>query len=484
MELKKMRKKFATDTNVLLLDPDAIEQFVGNDVYVFLKVIEECDTKKKGSTALAHAARTVTRKFKAWAQSVPSIKDSVGNPVPIELPGDIRVFFYDGRQPLWRDGQALSEQSDLSGDNTILEQLNALTSLIREQTRDEAREQMKTWDGFYPEPILVTNDAALYVRAKCLGFQAEGYESGKAKTPELFEPIKQMPLTFDPHPLFEGQTVYSDDVKILKNEYAMLGGESEGATSVLIKGVGNDHFVKTRFFEKKKVYGIKPINREQNYALDALLDPNIKIVALTGKAGTGKNLLALAAALQQTVEPGAIYDRVVVSRTPVSTGRELGYLPGDIDDKMAPWMRGVLDAVELLHNLSAPKTKGGKDPEHRTGAKVWQDLVDIGKAAIESPEHIRGASIAQTIFIIDEAQNMTPHEIKTFMSRISEGSKIVFLGDPWQIDNDYLDIESNGLSVMIDRAKQSPAARELFAHVHLEKTERSKVAEIAADIFN
>lgn len=490
-----MRKKFVFDTNLLLSDPDAIERFVGNDVYITVKVIEELDSKKKGSTALAHAARTVTRKLKRWASEAATQRDLAmpGSPLLVaKLPDDINVIFWPDRRPI---ENYVTTQPELSGDNVILEHASAINEYLKTNTRRVNSEIRRAnalknpyqqgattplpLDG-YEACILVTNDAALHVRALTLGFRVEGYESGTAKTPELFKETRVIDLVFDPTPLYNGTPAMSDEsVAIKQNEYALLKNEG---SSLLIRGIGNNEFTKTGYFEKKGVYGVKPINLEQNFALDALLDPNVPIVCLTGKAGTGKNLLALAAALSQVVD-GSRYERVIVTRTPIPFGKELGFLPGSLEEKMGPWMRGVLDAVEFLHNITHRKTAGGRDAEYRTGEKVWQDLVAMGKAEVQSPEHIRGASIARSFFILDEAQNLTAHEAKTFLSRMSEGSKIVLLGDPWQIDNPMVDIETNGLSILIDRAKASAAASQLFAHVNLTTTERSRVAALTTELF-
>jgi PhoH-like ATPase len=215
------------------------------------------------------------------------------------------------------------------------------------------------------------------------------------------------------------------------------------------------------------VMGIRPRNREQSFALDMLLDENIKLVTLIGKAGTGKTLLALAAALKRTIEDG-VYSRVLVSRPIIPLGRDLGYLPGSVDEKLNPWLQPIFDNLELLVGASSTK-RGLSLPK----------LIDDNHIQVEPLTYIRGRSLPHQYLVVDEAQNLTPHEVKTIITRSGQGTKVVLTGDPYQIDNPYVDSSSNGLTIVADRFK----GEELAGHVMLSKGERSELAELASNLL-
>lgn len=217
------------------------------------------------------------------------------------------------------------------------------------------------------------------------------------------------------------------------------------------------------------VWGVRPRNKEQAFAIDALLDDDVKLVSLVGKAGTGKTLLAIAAGLRKTTEEQH-YQKLVVSRPIFPMGRDIGFLPGTVEEKLNPWMRPIFDNVEYLMGLSSADKRAGRGAD---------ELIDMGMMEIEPLTYIRGRSIPNQFFIVDEAQNLTPHEIKTILTRIGEGSKLVLTGDPYQIDNPYIDSESNGLTYVVDRFK----GQSIFATVTLFKGERSELAELAANLL-
>jgi len=218
---------------------------------------------------------------------------------------------------------------------------------------------------------------------------------------------------------------------------------------------------------REGVWGIKPRNREQHFAFDALLDDRVKLVTLMGKAGTGKTLLALAAGLKRTVLDRE-FRRLVVARPTISMGKELGFLPGSLEEKLAPWMQPIHDALEMLGDLNMGH-------EHRRSG----DLLRSGHIVVEALSYIRGRSIANQFMIIDEAQNLTPLETKTIITRVGHGTKIIFTGDPYQIDNPYVDSSSNGFNYVVSRFRAEPIA----AHIELQKGERSELAELAANIL-
>jgi PhoH-like ATPase len=219
----------------------------------------------------------------------------------------------------------------------------------------------------------------------------------------------------------------------------------------------------------KEAWRVVPHNREQFFALDALLNDSIQLVTLVGKAGTGKTLLAIAASLFKTVDEN-VYNRVLVSRPTLPMGKDIGYLPGTIEEKLTPWMYPIADNVELIMR---------NDGRNRGHTRGFKELVDMGILVIEPLTYIRGRSIHQQFVIIDEAQNLTPHEIKTIITRVGDASKIVVTGDPYQIDNPYVDSSSNGLTYLVERFKEQPIA----AHITLTKGERSKLSELAANLL-
>jgi PhoH-like ATPase len=221
--------------------------------------------------------------------------------------------------------------------------------------------------------------------------------------------------------------------------------------------------------QKEGVWGVRPRNREQSYTLDLLLNDEVKLVTVVGKAGTGKTLLAIAAGLHKITEEG-LYQKLLVSRPVFPLGRDIGYLPGDVEQKLNPWMQPIYDNVEFLMNLSRADKKAGRG---------YHELIDLGILEIEPLTYIRGRSIPNQFIIVDEAQNLTPHEVKTIVSRVGEGTKIVLTGDPFQIDNPYVDSTNNGLVHVVNRFRQE----KLAGHITLTKGERSALAELAANLL-
>ncbi len=251
------------------------------------------------------------------------------------------------------------------------------------------------------------------------------------------------------------------------NEYCTLNDDAKSKRAVLTKVDPTGRKLIPILDCREGVWGIKPRNREQHFALDALLDDRIKLVTLMGKAGTGKTLLAMATGLKRTVMDRE-YRRLVVARPTISMGKELGFLPGSLEEKLSPWMQPIHDALELLSDLNM-----GQD--HRRSA----DLMRSGTIVVEALSYIRGRSIANQFMVIDEAQNLTPLEVKTIITRVGNGTKVVFTGDPYQIDNPYVDSSSNGFNYIISKFREHSIA----AHIELQKGERSELAELAADIL-
>ncbi len=317
--------------------------------------------------------------------------------------------------------------------------------------------------------FLVSKDINLRMKAKSIGVQAEDYETGKVKDIGELYTGKNMIENVDP-----GQVdrIYREGAipagELLKgrdpmpNEYFIIRNGTKSALTSYQKHSGLLHVV-----EKKKAYGIHPRNAEQTFSLDALMNNDVKLVTLAGKSGTGKTLMALAAALEKRNS----YKQILLARPIIPlSNRDIGYLPGDIKSKLDPYMQPLFD------NLSVIKNQFDEDTQDY---RRISDMVNNEKLLIMALAYIRGRSLSKVFFIVDEAQNLTPHEVKTIITRAGEGTKIVFTGDPYQIDTPYLDSRSNGLTYLIDKMK----GQEIYAHVTMEKGERSQLAEIASDLL-
>jgi PhoH-like ATPase len=322
-------------------------------------------------------------------------------------------------------------------------------------------------DGGRPT-VFVTMDTNLRIRADALGMMAETYENQRVEAERLDTGIKEMELDGEEIDRFfqEGR------IKPLSN------GLSANVCVLLRDRANASHTALGRFDAQKKeivalrtpregVMGVRPRNKEQSHAFDLLLDENIRLVTLVGKAGTGKTLLALAAGLKRTVDDG-IYSRMLVSRPVMPLGRDIGFLPGDVDEKLNPWMQPIFDNLEFLFSSGTKK-----------GPRAYAELLESGQLQVEPLTYIRGRSLPSQYMIVDEAQNLTPHEVKTIITRSGDGTKIVLTGDPGQIDNPYVDSASNGLTIAADTFRGEKCA----AHIVLSKGERSELAELAANLL-
>lgn len=439
-----MKKNFLLDTNVLLHDPNCLVSFQDNNVLIPIEVIEEIDRFKRESTELGRNARTVSRMLDGWRARGP-LSDGV------QLPGGglFRIVFENKALTGTPTGvNGLSR----SADNLIL----ARALNVRES-----------------EPglplVVVTKDINLRLKADAVGLPAEDYETDRVQLSELYSGIieKQATPTLLAKFKSDQELPLPEGTGYRPNEYVVLVDEANPKRSLLTKvDLAGSRLVPI-LDSRDGVWGIKPRNREQHFALDALLDDRIKLVTLMGKAGTGKTLIALAAGLRKTVVDRE-FRRVLVARPTVSMGKEIGFLPGTLEEKLGPWMQPIHDALELLSDLNMGQ-------ESRRSA----DLMRNGNIVVEALSYIRGRSIPHQFMIIDEAQNLTPLEVKTIVTRVGQGTKIVFTGDPWQIDNPYVDSSSNGFVYLIDRLRGQP----LTAHVQMEKGERSELAELAANLL-
>jgi PhoH-like ATPase len=319
--------------------------------------------------------------------------------------------------------------------------------------------------------IFVTKDSNLRIKADAIGLIAEDYESDKVDIQDLYSGTRTIEVAPDAVDRFYGQGWLEAPVNdMAPNEFITIVDSANPNHSAICRNdPANARIVPVRKVPKEGIWSLFPRNREQSFALDVLMDDSIKLVTLVGKAGTGKTLLAIAAGLHKTAEEN-IYNRLLVSRPVFPMGKDLGFLPGDIEEKLTPWMQPIFDNVELLIS--------GHESEKRH-SKGYKELMAMGLLDIEPLTYIRGRSIPNQYLIVDEAQNLTPHEIKTIVTRVGDGTKIVLTGDPYQIDNPYVDSSSNGLTYLVEKFK----GEKIAAHVTLTRGERSELAELAANLL-
>ena len=437
-------KLFVLDTNVILHDSNCLRAFADNDVAIPITVIEELDRFKRGSDDIHFHARQFLR-------ALDDISGDVVSEQGVELgPGLGRARVVVRRE---FDDQLRDTFLEQTADHRILN-----TTLFLSKIEAERR------------VILVTKDTNLRMKAKSLGLVAQDYEADKVRN------IQE---------LYTGKRVVEGLPGALITEFYRNTGRIESSRLDAIEDpVANENFVirngsksvlavyreEDESFErvpKIKAFGVQARNAEQSFAIRALTDDAIQLVTLLGTAGTGKTLLALAAAL----ECNERYRQILLARPIVPlSNRDLGFLPGDIDAKIAPYMQPLYDNLAVIRSFFAPGERG---------ARQLTELEQSSKLVITPLPYIRGRSLQRSYFIVDEAQNLTPHEVKTIITRAGEGTKVVLTGDIHQIDQPYLDARSNGLSYVVNRMAGQP----LYAHVMLEKGERSKLAEIAGDLL-
>ena len=434
-------KNYILDTNVLLHDPNSILAFKGNNVLIPIEVIEEIDRFKRESSELGQNARTVSRTLDALRA-----KGHLNKGVKLENGGILRIIFHENN----------GQNGSPFGNNTVDSRIVGLSLAVHKA------------DSKTPS-ILVTKDINLRIKADTLGLPAEDYETDRVLLTELYTGMIEITVSAEKMSRFrvEGELDLNGHGTYFPNEYCTLMEETNPKRTALTKVDASGVKVVPILDCRDGVWGIKPRNREQHFAFDALLDDRIKLVTLMGKAGTGKTLMAMAAGLKRTVLDRE-FRRLVVARPTVSMGRELGFLPGSLEEKLNPWMQPIHDALELLSDLNM-----GSDHRRST------DLMRSGTIVVEALSYIRGRSIAHQFMVIDEAQNLTPLEVKTIITRVGQGTKIIFTGDPYQIDNPYVDSSSNGFNYIISKFRDQTIA----AHIELQKGERSELAELAANIL-
>ena len=441
---KKKRKIFVIDTNVILHDYTSIYNFQENDIVIPIHVLEELDKFKKGNDLINYHAREFTRELD-------------------KLSGD---SLFNGGVSLGKKRGKLSIETGKSFSDAIKEsfpedtpdhRILAIAEYVKLKNKDS-------------DVVFISKDINLRMKAKAINILSQDYYNDKVinidelyksiNTIEEVDPelIKKM---YDSH---EGIPVQDFKLKLKPkgNVYNILKSVKSSALSYY-----NPFKEQIERVEKQRAYSIEPRNAEQTFSLHALMNPEILLVALTGKAGTGKTLLALAAALHQR----KLYDQIFLARPIVPlSNRDLGYLPGDVKEKIGPYMQPLFDNLGVIKNKYKPESKEYKNIE---------EMQKTEKLIITPLAYIRGRSLSNVFFIVDEAQNLTPHEIKTIITRAGEGTKMIFTGDIEQIDSPYLDSKSNGLTYLTDKMK----GQEIFAHVNLVKGERSYLAELASNLL-
>jgi PhoH-like ATPase len=438
-------KNYILDTNVLLHDPNSILSFQENHVLIPIEVIEEIDRFKRETSELGQNARTVSRVLDSHRA-----EGRLSEGVRLSTGGRLRIIFNETKTKL-RNGQLA-----IAGNNSVDSRIVALALSIQRSTP-----KIPT--------VLVTKDINLRIKADALGLPAEDYESDRVNITDLYTGTFDMAVSSEKMIAFRtnGELEVNGGKTYFPNEYCTLTEEGNPKRTALTKVDPTGKKLVPIIDCREGIWGIKPRNREQHFAFDALLDDRVKLVTLMGKAGTGKTLMAMAAGLKRTVLDRE-FRRVVVARPTVSMGREIGFLPGSLEEKLSPWMQPIHDALEMLSDLNMGQ-------EHRRS----HDLMRSGSIVVEALSYIRGRSIASQYMVIDEAQNLTPLEVKTIVTRVGHGTKIIFTGDPYQIDNPYVDSSSNGFNYIVSRFREQALA----AHIELQKGERSELAELAANIL-
>ena len=446
-----MKKFFILDTNVLIHDPNAMWVFAEHNVGIPITVFEELDHLKKGIEPKNFSAREALRKLS-------KLFENLENPTALSASlgddhGCISILIDARLHPIVK-----KLFSDNIPDHKILSTaLNWRDNIIL--------------DGGDGNVILVSKDTNLRMKCRAAQLEAEDYEFDSVQTVDLFNPIQEVSV-----PEMYIDKMYKDASGFVDTDYVagmvepivnqgLILKNTNGSALVTVKSI-NQSDMDVRLVKNTLAYGIKPLNAEQSIFMDLLLNDNIPLVACTGKAGTGKTLLALASSLEQKKN----YRQIYLSRPAIPMGKDIGYLPGDIEDKIDPYMQPLWDNLSFIKSQLKPGDARAKDIVTMQTKK---------KLIISALTFIRGRSLPKVFFIIDEAQNLSPHEIKTIVTRAGKGAKIVFTGDIQQIDTPYLDQRSNGLSYMIAKMR----GNKLMSHVHLVKGVRSELADVASKLL-
>lgn len=435
------------DTNVLLQDPNSIFSFEDNDVVIPAVVLEEVDSKKRYMDEIGRNARQVSRLIDGLR-----LTGKLHEKIPLENGGTIRIELNH------RSFQQLQEIFiEKTNDNRILAVAKNLS--LEEEAKPEGR-----------RVILVSKDALVRVKADAIGLISEDFLSDRViendhiytGIAELFIDISLLNRFYE-----KGEILLSEATKqpLYANQFLIMKDILGSSASAIAMVDQHRRKIRKLIFDHDHIWGIRARNVQQTMAIELLMRKDLPLITLTGKAGTGKTLLALAAGLIQTEDYGD-YKKILVARPIVPVGKDIGFLPGEKEEKLRPWMQPIYDNLEYLFNVKKP-------------GELDAILAGMGSIEVEALTYIRGRSIPDQFIIIDEAQNLTKHEIKTILTRVGEGSKIVLMGDPEQIDHPYLDAYNNGLTYVVEKFKDQM----ISGHVKLVKGERSGLAQLAADLL-
>lgn len=440
-EKKVSRKTFVIDTNVLIHDPGAIQKFQDNDVVIPLTVLEELDSLKRYSDESGKNSREVIR----YIDSLKAEKNGDLHKGVVIAEGP-KVRIHLDTKPERVEGFPLP--LDRSSNKFLL-----IAYLLK--TRGE-------------EVVIVSKDFVTRVKAEAMGLESEDYENLKASYEKIYKGLRKLEVQKRDIDLFyKDGTVPITEKDFRPNEYVHL--VSLENSSAVCKYSEKAKKLEPLLSLQKDIWGIQPLNVEQRCAIDLLMRDDIHLVTLIGPAGTGKTLLALACGMRKVFDEN-IYSRILISRPIVPLGKDIGYLPGTKEEKLYHWMQPIYDNLEFLCTTTSGEGNG---------AAALQFIMESKKIEMEAVTYIRGRSLPKMYMIIDEAQNLTPHEVKTIISRAGKGTKVILTGDATQIDNPYLDKDSNGLTYIVNRFKN----HKIYGHIFLERTERSELASIAAELL-
>lgn len=452
-------KHFVLDTNVLLHNPAALFMFDDNHVIIPFTVLEELDNFKKNNDDTGRNCREVIRQLDRLR-----VRGKLSDGVEWNgHGGTVRIEFASVERP-----DALRQDAP---DNRIISVA------------------LRLMDAGFPT-VMISKDINVRIKADSLGLPAEDFEAHKVDSDRLYKGYADLDVpgelidrlyeekqiefeAIEPSLTRENEDGSTSQTEVLPNQFVhMRSALDESHTGLARRLADTDHLIPIHA-PRKPVFGIMARNVQQTMALDLLLDDDIKLVTLLGTAGTGKTLLALAAGMAKVFNEGR-YDKLLVARPIMPMGRDIGFLPGDKDEKLSAWMQPIFDNLEYL---MSNRGVGHQQADSKPIEQRIKQFMDTGQLVLEPLTYIRGRSIPMQFMIVDEAQNLTPHEVKTIVSRVGEGTKIILTGDIAQIDNPYLDGSSNGMSYLIERLKGSPQV----GHVTLAKSERSELASLAAD---
>lgn len=452
------KKIFVIDTSVLLHSPDSLFNFAEHEIVLPVVVLNELDNFKRGTMEINRNARLVIKELDVLRQN-----GRLDKGIPLPNGGTVTVDL-NHRDSL----ELLPPGFEINNDNRIL----AIALAYRKR---------------YPRRhvAVVSKDINMRVKAQTLGLEAEDYLTDKIELDELYPGNRTLTVSAR-----QIESIYQERElsiaslngavsrdRLHANEFVMLvNSAAENSTALARFDTDRQALVLLRE-PRSDVWGVRPLNREQRYALEILLDDRVKLVTLSGKAGTGKTMLAIAAGLQKVMNEKT-YRRLAVYRPVIPMGKDIGYLPGSEQDKLTPWMQPIFDNLEYLLDAHSPNKKGGGAGGQRTTSPL-DYLIDANVLEIGALTYIRGRSLPGLYIIIDESQNLTPHEVKTIITRAGEGTKLVFTGDPYQIDHPYLDATSNGLTHIVEKFK----GHSIAGHVTLVKGERSELAELASTVL-